>query len=97
MRKMKILELGAQKIDAFKSIIENAECNGKKGLPGKLLTIAYYFQFFINKHYFSALVESMGLDNAIALMETLKGHVEKEDNLRSRIAHQSDSGRLTEG
>ena len=50
MRKMKILELGAQKIDAFKSIIENAECNGKKGLPGKLLTIAYYFQFFIHEH-----------------------------------------------
>lgn len=63
--KMKILELGAQKIDAFKSIIENAECNGKKGLP--------------------ALVESMGLDNAISLLNTLQSHVEKEDTLRNRL------------
>ena len=31
---MKILELGAQNSDAFSSIIENAECNGKKGIPG---------------------------------------------------------------
>jgi len=33
---MKILELGAQKNDAFRSIIENAECHGKKGISGKL-------------------------------------------------------------
>ena len=34
-QKMKILELGAQSNDTFNSMIENAECHGKRGIPGK--------------------------------------------------------------
>lgn len=59
-------ELGAQKIEAFRSIINNAKYNGLEGLP--------------------ALVESMGIDNAMALFKTFEGHVEKEDNLRNRLS-----------
>ena len=32
-----------------------------------------------------ALVESMGMEAALALLKSFEGHVEKEDNLRNRL------------
>ena len=32
-----------------------------------------------------ALVESLGMEAALALLKSFEGHVEKEDNLRNRL------------
>ena len=84
-----MLEVGAEKIEAFKSIIESSECNGKKGLPGKSSKVFYvcFLKAISNgiRLNVSALIESMGLDNAIGYMNMLNIHVKKEDNFRYQL------------
>ena len=36
-------------------------------------------------YIFQALVESMGMEEALKLLKSFEGHVEKEDNVRNRL------------
>ena len=78
---MKILELGAQSNDTFNSMIENAECHGKRGIPGKRLI----FLLIKCNYLFSALIESMGLDQALTVLDRLKADKEKQSAIRDRL------------